>query len=58
MYRTAIGRYAALFATLLYVPPLAFAAETYGHGDPAAPVVLYLAIVLAAAKLGGVWRFG
>ena len=28
-------------------------AEGSGHGDPAAPVILALAIILVAAKLGG-----
>ena len=41
-----------LFALPLLVAP-AFAAEGSGHGDPVAPVLISLAIILLAAKLGG-----
>jgi Kef-type K+ transport system membrane component KefB len=38
---------------LMVLPALALAAQDAGHGDPVAPVVLALAIILIAAKLGG-----
>lgn len=42
--------FAALFAALL--PSVAFGSES-AHADPIASVVLYLAVILTAAKLGG-----
>jgi Kef-type K+ transport system membrane component KefB len=48
-----IRRIAVFCAALVVIPQFASAAETSGHGDPSARVVLYLAIILSAAKLGG-----
>lgn len=38
---------------LLLFPATLFASENSGHSDPSATVVLYLAIILLTAKLGG-----
>ncbi|HVK70860.1 MAG TPA: cation:proton antiporter [Polyangium sp.] len=42
---------AVLFGALL--PSIAFGSEGSAHADPIGAVVLYLAVILAAAKLGG-----
>jgi hypothetical protein len=49
--RRTVG-FIVLALSLTAVIPLA-AAEESGHGDPVASVVLWLAIVLVAAKIGG-----
>ena len=45
-----VARLLALTFAIATVPALA---EGGGHSDPAAPVVLALAIILVAAKIGG-----
>lgn len=47
------GTLIALFVFVLDVPVWASGEPTGGHGDPVAPVVLAIAIVLVAAKLAG-----
>ena len=42
-----------LLLLLALVPSSAFASQAAGHGDPVASVVLALALILIAAKLGG-----
>jgi Kef-type K+ transport system membrane component KefB len=53
--RSPLGHRPALaaLAICLVLPELAQASEPGGHGDPSAAVVLGLAIILVAAKLGG-----
>ncbi len=48
--RRLVTRLLALTVAIATMPALA---EGSGHGDPAAPVILALAIILVAAKLGG-----
>lgn len=42
-----------IVCALLLIPAVLQAAENSGHSDPSATVVLYLAIILLAAKFGG-----
>jgi len=46
-------RHPLIFVFTLLVPSIALASEGGAHVDPIARVVLFLAIILAAAKLGG-----
>ncbi|MDP2272507.1 MAG: cation:proton antiporter [Archangium sp.] len=48
--RKRVVRLLALIVAIATMPALA---EGSGHGDPAAPVILALAVILVAAKLGG-----